>query len=166
MTAQVNAIIPSSLLLVLMWNKHDLTSRAWCNQYFTYGKMWLKWLVNKLSLSISFTLSPKNTARFSAVPDERLASWNNRGNQKSQRLFHDASLSSGTAVNHAVCLGFRHVISVQYTAREMKSREEYFTNITLYTHYILLYLLVIFRCLFKNQSFKKPLCKWLDFNNK
>ncbi len=43
-------------------------------------------------------LSPRYTARFSAVPDERLASWNNR-------LFHDANLSSGTAENRAVCLG-------------------------------------------------------------
>ncbi len=144
MTAQVNASIPSSLLLVLMWNKHDLTSRAWCNEYFTCGKMWLKWLVNKLLLSISFTLSPKNTARFSAVPDERLASWNNRGQSEiteivswCQSFVWDSRKSC--SVSRALDMS-----SVYSTQPEKWSLEKSISqNITLYSPYILLYLLVM-----------------------
>ncbi len=163
MTAQVNAIIPSSLLLVLMWNKHDLTSRAWCNRTISISLAeWLKWLVNTMSLSISFTLSPKNTARFSAVPDERLASWNNRGQSEiteivswCQSFIWDSRKSC--SVSRALDMS-----SVYSTQPEKWSLEKSISqNITLYTHYILLYLLVMSLDVYLIKSFmKKPLCKW------
>ncbi len=53
----------------------------------------------------SLWVSPRHTARFSAVPDERLASWNNRGNFWFAKIISRCQSFVGDSRNRAVCLG-------------------------------------------------------------
>ncbi len=59
------------------------------------------------SVPIWKALSPRHTVRFLAVPDERLASWNNRGESDIYTVVSRCQSFIWNSQNHAVCLGLK-----------------------------------------------------------